>query len=250
MNNKTNAITAKIVDYRYIGKAQLNADDMGGIGCSTWDEYLKVCNVLAVEAWNHTMGKASDENFVNTCVAGLLDFFGISYTDSKKYTPRILAMLVGRKANRSDTLRDAIKDKSAARKAWEQAIVDEKDETEVQALKEVYEKAKDEVDSLYAEPNNYWFDPAPMFDKRTKKATDKARKALEDTCADIFTERQFLSADELQKEAQALADQRKGRKLRQKEEAKVQKKTAKEEKAEVHRAVMDELQERGEQVDG
>lgn len=223
MNNKTNAMTAKIVDYRYIGKAQLNADDMGGVGCSTWDEYLKVCNVLTVEAWNHTMGRAIDDNLINTCVAGLLDFFGISYTDAKKYTPRVLSVLIARKPMRSDALKDALKVKSDAKKAWEKGIADEKSEAEQQALKEAYDKAKDDADALYAEPNNYWFDPAPMFDKKTKKATAKARKALEDTCADIFTERKFMSADEIQKEAQALADQRKGRKLRQKEEAKAQK---------------------------
>lgn len=250
MNNKTNAITAKIVDYRYIGKAQLNADDMGGVGCSTWDEYLKVCDVLTTAAWDHTMGKTSDDTLISTSIAGLLDFFGISYVDSKKYMARILAVLVGRKAQRSDKLKDAIKDKTKAKQAWEQAILDEKSESEQQALKEVYEQAKTEVDDLYAEPKNYWFDPAPMFNKKTKRATEKARKAIEDTCADIFTERQFMSADEIQKEQQALDDQRKGRKIRQKEESKAQKITAKEEKAEVHRAVMDELQERGVEVDG
>jgi hypothetical protein len=196
---------------------------MGGVGCSTWDEYLKVCNVLAVEAWNHTMGRATDDTLINTCIAGLLDFFGISYTDSKKYAPRLLSVLIARKPMRSDALKDALKVKSNAKKEWDKSIADEKSEAEQQALKEAYDKAKDDADALYAEPNNYWFDPAPMFDKKTKKATAKARKALEDTCADIFTERKFMSADEIQKEAQALADQRKGRKLRQKEEAKAQK---------------------------
>lgn len=223
MNNKTNSITAKIVDYRYIGKAQLNADDMGGVGCSAWDEYLRVCNILAIEAWNYTMGVSIDDNLVNTCVAGLLDFFGISYADSKRYTARILSVMVTRQAKRSDALKDATKVKTAAKKAWEQAILDEKDKVEVSALKNAFEQAKADVDALYAEPNHYWFDPAPMFNKITKKATDKARKALEDTCADIFTERKFMTADELQQEAQRLADERKGRKLRQKEEAKAQK---------------------------
>ena len=220
MDNKTNTMTAKIMEYRGIGKLQLNADDMGGVGCSTWDEYLKVCDILAVEAWNHTIGRSTDNTLIDTCVAGLLDFFGISYIDSKKHNARILISLVDIKPNRSKELKDAIKAKTAAKNAWDKAIAEEKSEEEISALKEAFEKAKEELDELYTKKNHYWFDPAPMFDKRTQKATDKARKRLEDACADIFSERQFKSADELQKEQQELDDQRRGRRIRQKEEAK------------------------------
>jgi hypothetical protein len=72
MNNKTNAITAKIVEYRFIGKVQLNADDMGGVGCDNWNQYLNVCNALSVAAWNHTIGREIDADVVNTAIAGLL----------------------------------------------------------------------------------------------------------------------------------------------------------------------------------
>ena len=255
MTNKTNAMTAKIVDYRFIGKMQLNADDMGGVGCSTWEEYLRVCSLLSVSAWNHTIGKATDDTIVENAISGILDFFGISVVDTKKYTARILSVLVERKAKRSDTLKDAIKDKKKANDALKAKVdalsadgktLDEiNTDEEVIRLTDEAKVAKELVDSLYLLPNHYWFDPTPTFNAKTLKAKESARKALEDTCADIFTERQFMSAEELQREKIALKDQRKGREMRQKKESKAQ-----QEKAEVRRAVMDELQERGVEVDG
>lgn len=219
MNTMTNSITAKIVDNRYIGKVQLNADDMGGVGCKNWDDYRNVCNALTVAAWNHTMGRENDKQIIGDCIANLFRFFGISVVDTDRYYARILSALVERKAKRSDALKDAIKAKKAAKDAWTLAIAEEAEDAEVAYLKSVYEEHEACVDALYLEPHNYWFDPAPMFDKK-KCATAKARKALEDTCADIFTERQFMSADEIAAEAQKLADERKGRKARQKAEAK------------------------------
>lgn len=217
-----NAITAKIVEYRYIGKVQLNADDMGGVGCDNWNQYLNVCSMLSVAAWNHTMGRAVDDQLVNTAIAGLLDFFGIEVVDSSRYTARILSVLVNRKAQRSQALKDANKAKKTAKEAWEEAIANELTEEEIAVKKTAYEDASAVVDALYLEPNNYWFDPTPGFDTRTHKAKPAIRKALEDTCADIFTERQFMSADELKAERIALDDQRKGRKMRKKAEAKAQ----------------------------
>lgn len=220
MNTMTNSITAKIVDNRYIGKVQLNADDMGGVGCKAWEDYLNVCNALTVAAWNHTIGRANDMQIIGDCISNMMKFFGISVTDTERYYARILSVLVERKAQRSQTLKDAMKAKKQAKDEWSKAIADGEADEEIDRLKAVYEEHEECVNALYLEPNNYWFDPAPMFDKKTKKATAKARKALEDTLADIYTERQFMSADELAKEAQKLADERKGRKARQKEEAK------------------------------
>lgn len=222
MANKTNSITAKIVDYRYIGKMQLNADDMGGVGCDNWEQYLNVCSVLSVAAWNHTIGRAIDDQLINTAIAGLLDFFGIEVVDTKKYTARILSVLVNRKAQRSDALKDAAKAKKLAKEELEQAIANELTEEEINEKKAAYEQAEETVNALYLEPKNYWFDPAPGFDTKTHKAKPAIRKALEDTCADIFTERQFMSADELKAERIALDDQRKGRKMRKKAEEKAQ----------------------------
>ena len=242
-----NSITAKIVDYRFIGKVQLTADDMGGVGCSNWDQYLNVCSVLSVAAWNHTIGKATDDQIVNVAIAGLLDFFGIEVVDSARYTARILSVLVNRKAQRSQTLKDAMKAKKLAKEALDNYDPDAEETVSpvvaglafangmnadeaieeatthvptLEALKTAYDDACAVVEALYREPKNYWFDPAPGFDTRTLKAKPAIRKALEDTCADIYTERQFMSADELKAERIALDDQRKGRKMRKKAEAK------------------------------
>lgn len=214
-----NTMTDKIVEYRYIGKVQLNADDMGGVGCDTWNQYLSVCGVLSVAAWNHTIGRAVDGQLINTAIAGLLNFFGIEVVDSSRYTARILSVLVNRKPQRSQALKDALKAKKDAKIVWENAMTNGLADDVITAAKTAYDDASAAVEALYLAPNNYWFDPAPGFDTRTQKAKPAIRKALEDTCADIFTERQFMTADELKAERIALDDQRKGRKMRKKAEA-------------------------------
>ena len=220
-----NAMTNTIIENRYIGKVQLTADDMGGAGCKNWETYRTVCDKLAKEAYNHAVGRSTDATLIGQCIAGLFDFFGIEVADSSKYHARILATMVERKAQYSQAYKDARKAKSEAKKAYEQAIADEKAEDEIATLKEAYDNCATALDDLALEPKNYWFDPVPMLDKSRKHATAKARKALEDTCADIITERQFMSVEELQAEAQRLTDERKGRKLRKKAEAKAEEAT-------------------------
>ena len=240
MNNKTNAITEKIVELRELGKHQLNAEHMGGVGCKLWDEYNKVASLLAVSAWDHVMGLSINEDVVDTAISGLMSFFGVNVTDLKKYRARILCALIQYKGVKHDDLKQAIKDKNAAKKAWDKAIEDDKSEEEIATLKATYEENKQYVTDLYDVPGMYRIDPTPMFNKKTLAITSDGRKRLEDTFADIYIERKFMTAEEIRAEKIALDDERKGRSIRKK----------KEEKAEVQRAVMDELQERGEKVEG
>lgn len=218
-----NTVSNIIIENRYIGKIQLIADDMGGEGCKNWNDYRLVCDKLAKEAYNHAVGRAVDNNLIGVLTAGLFEFFGIKVADSSKYHARILATLVERKPQSSQALKDAKKAKNNAKKLWEEAIAEEKAEAVIEALKEEFEKCEEKVDELYLEPKNYWFDVVPMLDRSKKHATAKARKALEDTCADILTERQFMSAEELELEAKRLADERKGRAIRKKAEKKAEK---------------------------
>lgn len=216
----TNTMKNTIIDNRYIGKVQLTADDMGGVGCDNWNQYRQLCDNLAIASYNHTVGRAVDNNVLGVCVSALFEFFGVDTIDSSKYHSRILASLVERKPCSSQALKDARKIKTGAKKAWEQAIIDEEPEDKLKEFEQAYNDACDKVDTLYLEPNNYWYDLKPMLDKTKKHATAKARKALEDTCADIINERMFMSVEELQAEAIRLADERKGRKMRKKAEEK------------------------------
>lgn len=222
MNNKTNAITGKIVELRELGKHQLNAEHMGGVGCKLWDEYNKVASLLAVSAWDHVMGMSINEDVVDTAISGLMNFFGVNVTDLTKYRARILCALIEYKGIRSNELKDAIKAKNAAKKAWENAINEDKSENEIATFKADYEDKKQAVDSLYDVPGMFKIDPTPMFNKKDKSISAKGRKRLEDTFADIYTERKFMTADELKAEKQKLDDERKGREIRKKNEKKAQ----------------------------
>lgn len=220
MTTNINTMKNTIIENRYIGKIQLTADDMGGVGCDNWNQYRQLCDNLAIAAWDHAMNKEVDTNVLGVCVSALFNFFGVETIDSSKYHARILACLIERKPCSSQALKDARKIKTGAKKALEKAILDEESEDKIEELSNNYDEACNAVDELYLEPKNYWYDPQPMLDRMKRHATAKARKALEDTCADIINERAFMSVTELQAEATRLADERKGRKARKKAEEK------------------------------
>ena len=216
----TNIYGATIVENRYIGKVQLNADDLGGTGCSTWAQYRQLCDNVVRAAYNRIVGRGVDENILGLSVSALFEFFGVDAKATHEYQARLLATTIARKAQRSQTLKDAIKAKNGAKKALETAIDEEKTEEEIAALQEVYDGIVAEVEGLYAEPHNFWYDLVPMLDKTRKHATAQARKAIEDTIADIINERELMTVEELEAEAKRLADERKGRAIRKKAEAK------------------------------
>ena len=216
----TNTMTNAIIENRYIGKVQLTADDMGGMSCDNWNQYRQICDRLAKQAYDHAIGRAIDVNALGVYINAIFEFFGVDTIDSSKYHARILATMVERKPQSSQVLKDARKAKSEAKKAWEKAILEEVSEDAQNELKAVYEECSEKLEELYLEPKNYWYDLVPMLDRTKKHATAKARKALEDTCADIISERQLMTVEELEAEAVRLADERKGRKMRKKAEEK------------------------------
>ena len=220
MNTNTNTIKNTIIENRYIGKVQLTADDMGGMTCDNWNQYRQICDRLAKQAYDHAIGRAIDKNALGVYISAIFEFFGVDTIDSSKYHSRICATMVERKPQSSQALKDARKAKTVAKKAWEESMVNEEPEEKQAECKAVYEECCNKLEELYLEPKNYWYDLVPMLDKSKRHATAKARKALEDTCADIINERQFMSAEELEAEAIRLADERKGRKARKKAEEK------------------------------
>ena len=220
MKTSTNTMKNTIIENRYIGKVQLTADDMGGIGCDNWNQYRQICDRLAKQAYDHAIGRAIDNNALGVYISAIFDFFGVETIDSSKYHARVLATMVERKPQTSQALKDARKEKKLAKDVWEKAIADDEPEEKLAELKAIYEECSDTLDQLYLEPKNYWYDLVPMLDRTKKHATAKARKALEDTCADIISERQLMTVEELEAEAIRLADERKGRKARKSKEEK------------------------------
>lgn len=213
-----NAYGMAIVDNRWMGKVQLTADDLGG-NSTTWAQYRQLCDNVVISAWDN-MHKKLDDNVLGTSIAALFAFFGTDAKATQDYKMRVLASVIARKPQRSQALKDAMKAKKAAKEAWENAIDAGKDQDEISALGDTYDEKCAVVDDLMAEPKNYWFDLVPMIDKTKKHATPAGRKAIEDCIADIINQRALMTAEQLQAEAQRLADERKGRELRKKKEAK------------------------------
>lgn len=219
---KTNAMGSKIVDNRFIGKVQLNADDMGGVGCSTWAQYTKLCDNIVLSAWNRLHGKGIDQNVMGISVMGLFELFGVDAKATPEYQNRLMVSVINRKAQRSDALKEASKAKREAKEAYDLALAQERKD-DLPALKAAFDARTNALEALYLEPNNYWFELEPMLKKGTMHASPNARKAIEDTIADIIAERDLLTVEELEAEAQRLADERKGRAIRKREEAKAAK---------------------------
>jgi len=133
-----------------------------------------------------------------------------------------MVSVINRKAQRSNALKDATKAKREANDAYELALAQGRTD-DVPALKATLEAHTKALEALYQEPNNYWFELEPMLKKGTMHASANARKAIEDMIADIIAERDLMTEEELTREAQRLADERKGRAIRKREEAKAAK---------------------------
>lgn len=217
-----NSFGATIIDNRFIGKIQLTADDLGG-GCSTWAQYRQLCDNVVLASYARLHGKGVDSDTLGMSIAGLFTLFGVDAKATPAYQNRLMVSVIGRKAITSDELKQARKNMKEAKNNWESALEQEKSAEIVAELEAKYNDCKAIVDELYTQPNHYYFELTPMLDKSKKHASASARKAIEDTIADIIAERDLMTAEELQAEAQKLADERKGRELRKKQEAKAAK---------------------------
>lgn len=216
----TNSFGSKIIDNRFIGKVQLNADDLGGAGCTTWEQYRQVCDNIVLASYARLHGKGIDSDTLGICVNGLFNLFGVDAKAVPEYQHRLMVAVIARKPKRSDTLKNAIKAQKAANDALNEAIADDEDEETIEELQAAYDEKVAAVEALYAEPRNYWFELEPMLDRSKKHATASARKAIEDVIADIISERSLMTAEELQAEAKRQADERRGRKMRKEKESK------------------------------
>lgn len=220
---KTNTIGSIIIDNRFVGKTQINADDLGGVNCGTWQQYCQLCDNIVIAAYSRLHGKGVDSDTLGMSVMGLFELFGVDAKATPEYQNRLMVAVIERKAIRSDKLKQATKAKSEAKTKWEDSISIGADETTQDKCKKFYEEKCEELDALYSEPKNYYFEQIPMLDRTRKHATAKARKSIEDILADIMTERDMMTIEELQAEAQRLADERKGRAIRKKDEKKATK---------------------------
>lgn len=198
----TNVYADTIAENRFIASAQLTADDMGP---TAWKQYRQLCDNIAISAWK-SITTTDNDNIIGLSLSGLFAFFG---SDAKATVPmqkRFLLACVAIKKCQSDAMKKARK---ALRDA--KAKLEEADE-ETDALKQAVTDAEAEVTRLKSEPNNEWYEKTPMLDKTMKHASTKCRKLIEDTIADILTERSLMTVEELQEEALALKAARKAKK--------------------------------------
>ena len=206
MPNNTTTITNEfantIIDNRYIAIAQLTADDMGP---TSWKQYRQLCDNIAIAAWK-SISTNDNDNIVGLSLAGLLTFFGSDAKAMPSMQKRLLLACVSIKKCQSEAMKQARKALRNAKTKLEEA------EVETDELKQAVADAEAEVARLKSESNNEWYEKTPMLDKTKKHANAKCRKLIEDTIADIITERSLMTVEELQEEALALKAARKAKK--------------------------------------
>lgn len=227
MPNTMNDYATAIAENRFIASAQLTADDFTSTettkASDLWKQYRQLCDNLAVACWNSLRpNKDTNDNLAGMSLAGLFRFFGTDAKAIPMYQNRILLACVAITRKQSDAMKKARKAKSEAKKKYEAAVEAKKPEEEITALKQDFDAKEATVEEMASQPHNVWYDKKPMLDKSMKHATPKCRKLIEDTIADIMTERAMMSEEDKAREAQALEDQRKGREIRQKQEAKAE----------------------------
>lgn len=118
MNNNTFA--SIIIDNRFIANAQLNADDLGTL--SAWEEYRKVCDVLAISAWNSLHSKDNGQ-IMGAALAGLFDFFGVDAKATVPMQKRFTLACVQVKREQSVAMKKARKALAEAKKTQQKGTI-------------------------------------------------------------------------------------------------------------------------------
>ena len=233
-----------IIDNRYIAKAQLTRDDMTQ---AQWDEYRALCDAAAFEAYRIATQRCDIDNSA-TCLYQLLKFFDPTAAKALHfagYRTRLMMAAIERKREKSVALKNAEKilrankeqvdgfttlregmdgddaqvrilnEQTGVKELWNVKMVDDA----IEAWEKRVREQQEVVDKLYAQPKNCWYDFKPMLNKDRLHASEKCRKAIEDVIADILTERQFMTVEDLQAEAAQIKAARKARKEEEKRQA-------------------------------
>ena len=217
MNNTitmTNNFATIIADNRYKAdkKAdiiQLNKDHFASE--DKWNEYTRVVDVLAISAWK-SLNSKTDTDVLGAALAGLFDFFGSDAKATVAMQKRFVLACVQVKKEQSVAMKKAKKALSNATDMLkEEQAKESKDETAIKVFEGKVAEAQAEVARLANEPNNVWFKKTPLLTSDYKHATEKCRKLIEDTMADIIAERELMTIEELQEEALQLKAARKAR---------------------------------------
>ena len=176
-----------------------------------WNEYVRVIDVLAISAWN-SLNRKTDNTLFGAALAGLFDFFGTDAKATVSMQKRFVLACVQVKKEQSVAMKKAKKAlNSATDMLKEEEAKEDKSETAIKVFKDKVVEAEAEVVRLANEPNNTWFKKTPLLTSDYKHATEKCRKLIEDTMADIIAERELMTAEELQEEALQLKAARKAR---------------------------------------
>ena len=208
--NIDNIYAETIIENRNIASLQLSADDMSA---KTWKQYRQLCDNIALASWKSLHKScADDDNTLGLSLTGLFQFFGSDAKATMFMQKRLILACVAVKKELSDAMRDANKALRKAKTAYAEAVENAQDAAIIATLEEAVNNAQDKVNILKLEPGNEEFNPIPLLDSNKKHATAKCRKLIEDTIADIITERALMTAEQLQEEALQLKAVRKARK--------------------------------------
>lgn len=201
-NTITNEFANTIIDNRYMANVQLTADDMGP---TAWKQYRQLCDNIAIASWK-SISTNDNDNIIGLSLSGLFGFFGSDAKALPSMQKRLLLACVSVKKCQSEAMKQARKALRNAKTELEEA------DEQTEALQQAVTDAEAEVLRLQSEPHNVWYEKTPMLDKSRLHASAKCRKLIEDTIADILTERSLMTVEELQEEALALKAARKAKK--------------------------------------
>ena len=213
-----------ITDNRFIAKAQLTADDMGP---TVWKQYRQLCDNIAIASWDSLCNRTNpDDNTVGLSLTGLFQFFGSDAKATIDMQNRFLLACVKVKKMQSEAMKQARKNLRSAKTLLEEAQdAVPVDENVVKLYQQKVQECEETITRMESESHNVWYDKTPMLDKTFTHATPQCRKLIEDTMADIITERALMTVEAKRQEKQRLDDERKGRNIRKKKEAKAQNET-------------------------
>ncbi|HAU84935.1 MAG TPA: hypothetical protein DCW90_05365 [Lachnospiraceae bacterium] len=210
----TTTVFGEMVQLNRMTIAQLTADIFKA---SQWREYTELCDNLVKESYSHVCGYRKSDR-ISPLIHKLFQLMGCNAKIMDYYKPRFIMACVEIKRFKSEELKAAEKKLKEDKEELDFAMMMLKDvgkdskefwENNVEYWEDTVGTQQEIVNALYETPEHCYNIYAPRLDTTKHHANKKARKLIEDTMADILTERSWMTIEQLQAEAAMLKARRK-----------------------------------------
>lgn len=183
-----------------------------------WSDYQQTVNALVTAAWKAYNGKDQAVE-IATCSIKLFALFGVDCKATPAWTRRLTLCCIGYKTMYSPEYKTLRANVEKAREKLEEtksnpvekSMIDAATVAEIQTLENLIKAGELKLEAMRHEPGHVWKEFYPLLNNKRDKALKSAFKRIEDTLADIRTERDLMTDLDRMIEKETLKTERKVR---------------------------------------